>query len=77
MEVFSMEVTKGLYKHFKGNIYKVIGDATNTETFEHYAIYYNVKDPDDLFARPVSNFVETVFVDNKEVPRFTYIAAEV
>lgn len=66
-----MEVAKGLYRHFKGNLYRVINTATHTETYERFVVYYNVTDPDDYFARPISNFLETVLLDNKEVPRFT------
>ena len=68
-----MEVANGYYKHFKGNVYHVIGNATNTETYEHYVIYHNIHDPTDLFARPLNNWLEDVWVDNNQRPRFTYL----
>ena len=55
----------GLYRHFKGGLYRVRGFATHTETEENLVIYYNVRDL-TLWARPIEMFCETV--DGK--PRF-------
>ena len=63
------EFKVGLYKHFKGNIYRVIGIATHTETEENIVIYHNVRDVSTLWARPIEMFCETV--DGK--PRFEYM----
>lgn len=56
----------GLYRHFKGGLYRVCGFATHTETEENLVIYYNVRDLSTLWARPIEMFCETV--DGK--PRF-------
>lgn len=61
---------KGVYRHFKGNIYFVRGVATHTETKERLVVYYDLRKPDDIWVRPVSMFIEEVEHEGKRVPRF-------
>lgn len=73
-----MEITLGLYKHYKGNIYRVIGMGKHSETHEPMVIYqaqYNSEQFGDnaLWVRPVSLFTDTVQVQGTETPRFTKI----
>ncbi len=69
-----MNIQLGTYKHYKGKRYEVIGTARNTETLESLVIYRALYDTFDLWARPLEMFCQSVIVDNKHVPRFTYIA---
>jgi hypothetical protein len=57
-------VATGVYRHFKGDFYRVTSVATHTETDEEFVIYHNEKF--ETFARPIDNFLEQV--DGK--PRF-------
>jgi hypothetical protein len=62
----------GLYKHYKGNVYEVIGIASHSETMEELVVYeatYQLEG-ENLWVRPLSMFLETVIVDGKEVQRF-------
>lgn len=62
----------GLYKHYKGNVYEVIGIASHSETLEEMVVYkatYQLEG-ENLWVRPLSMFLETVIVDGKEVQRF-------
>lgn len=54
------------YRHFRGNIYKVIGIATHTETDEPLVIYQSQYGDFRLFARPLSMFAEEI--DLKKYP---------
>lgn len=62
----------GLYKHYKGKVYKVIGIATHSETLEKLVVYKATyqKEGENLWVRPLSMFAETVLIDGKMVNRF-------
>lgn len=67
----------GKYQHYKGNFYEVIGVGRHSETLEEVVIYRAVYDSEYgkncLWVRPKAMFLEKVFVDGQEVPRFTFI----
>jgi len=56
------------YRHFKGNLYKVIGFAKHSETLEDMVIYSPLK-TGDSWVRPLSMWNE--IVDDKGTLRFT------
>jgi len=60
----------GLYRHYKGTIYQVLGLAKHSETLEELVVYKNTKDQ-SLWARPVSMFLEEVEVNGQKQLRFT------
>jgi hypothetical protein len=66
------EVKIGLYKHYKGNIYEVIGIATHSETLDKLVVYKATyqKEGENLWVRPINMFTETVVVEGKAVKRF-------
>ena len=61
------------YRHFKGNLYKVIGFAKHSETLEDMVIYSPLK-TGDSWVRPLSMWNEVV--DDKGTLRFTLIEEE-
>jgi hypothetical protein len=63
----------GRYRHFKGNLYEVLGVARHSETGEEMVVYRALYGELGLWVRPVSMFVETVEHDGRRVPRFTPI----
>ena len=54
-----------IYKHFKGNLYKVLAVAVHTESEEKLVVYQSVDNPDRVFARPLEMFMS-------EIDRFRY-----
>lgn len=50
----------GLYRHFKGNVYKVIGIANDSETLEKIVVYVSMKDETTLWTRPLNMFLSEV-----------------
>ena len=58
------------YRHFKGNLYKVIGFARHSETLEDMVIYQPLKTGDN-WVRPLSMWNE--IIDDKGTLRFTLI----
>jgi len=54
------EISAGLYRHFKGTVYRVIYIAKHTETLEDMVIYVNNEDDEKIWARPASMWYEVV-----------------
>jgi len=53
-------IERGLYKHFKGDLYFVIGTAVHTETGESMVLYYKVGGPGTIWARPAKMWTEEI-----------------
>ncbi len=69
----SNEIRRGIYEHYKGNQYEVLGEATHSETMEKLVLYKALYGKYDLWVRPKKMFTEKVFVEGREKERFTYI----
>ncbi len=67
------KIKPGLYRHYKGNNYEVIGVARHSETMEELVVYRALYGEYGLWVRPREMFAETVVKDGLEVPRFQYI----
>lgn len=63
----------GIYRHYKGNEYEVIGIAKHSETLEEYVVYRALYGDGRLWIRPLQMFKELVTVDGKVKPRFEFI----
>ena len=63
----------GIYQHYKGNKYRVLGVAKHTETLEELVVYQGLYGSHEIWVRPLAMFWETVEVDGKTIPRFTKI----
>ncbi|WP_460507962.1 DUF1653 domain-containing protein [Hydrogenophaga soli] len=67
------DTPKGLYRHYKGGWYAVVGDARCSETLQGMTLYLDLggADPGRCWVRPSAMFVEQVSVDGLVQPRFT------
>lgn len=63
----------GLYQHYKGQYYQVLGLARHSETLEPLVVYQALYGDYRLWVRPVAMFTETVLKDNQEISRFKFI----
>ena len=63
----------GRYRHFKGNEYKVIGVAKDSETLEPMVIYIPLYGEGGYWVRPLDMFTEIIERDGETFPRFAYL----
>ena len=68
-----MEIKPGRYRHFKGNLYEVLGLARHSETMEEMVVYRALYGEHGLWVRPASMWSETVDRDGYHGPRFQYV----
>lgn len=68
-----MTIKKGLYRHFKGNLYKVIDIANDSESQQPVVIYRALYGEKGLWVRPLSMFTELVEKEGVTRARFEYI----
>jgi hypothetical protein len=64
-------VRPGRYRHFKGGLYEVVGEARHSETEDRLVVYRSADG--GLWVRPRDMFLGTALVDGREVRRFTPI----
>ena len=72
-----MSLEKGIYKHYKGNLYEVIDVAKHSETEEEHVVYRTLYGDYSTWIRPLAMFIETVQIDGQQVPRFAFVEAAV
>ena len=64
----------GTYRHFKGNLYTVVGIAKHSETLEEMVVYRALYGEGEMWVRPLAMFLDTVERDGKNFPRFTPVS---
>ena len=67
------EPRPGLYRHYKGNDYRVMGIAHHSETQEPLVVYQALYGAHGLWVRPAAMFNEIVEVDGRHLPRFARV----
>lgn len=70
-----VHIEPGIYEHFKGQRYRVIGLCRHSETEEPMVAYQCLYGDHSLWVRPLDNFLETVDVDGEQVARFERVQA--
>ena len=66
----------GLYRHFKGNEYEVIGIARHSETQEPMVVYKALYGDGSIWVRPADMWNETIERDGKKYKRFERVMGE-
>jgi len=67
------EPRPGLYRHYKGNDYRVIYLARHSETQEVVVVYQALYGERGLWVRPAKMFSETVKIAGQSVARFARV----
>ena len=70
-----MQIEPGLYRHYKGQTYEVIGVARHSESLEQLVVYKATyqKEGENLWVRPYAMFTGTLTVEGQTVKRFSKI----
>jgi hypothetical protein len=63
----------GTYRHYKGNLYEVVGFAKHSETLEELVVYKALYGEGGTWARPLSMWDNPIEIDGKTVKRFEYV----
>ena len=73
------DVVPGIYEHYKGRKYLVLGTAAHSETLKRLVVYVPLYDSPGprLWVRPRAMFCEMVEMDGQSVRRFRYIGQEI
>ena len=65
-----IETVPGLYRHYKGLLYEVVGTARHSESLEPMTLYRALYGEQGLWVRPTAMFNEDVEIDGVRQPRF-------
>lgn len=66
----------GVYRHYKGNYYRILFTARHSETLEEMVVYQALYRDFSYWVRPLAMFAETVKVNGDQVSRFAYVGQE-
>jgi cyclomaltodextrinase / maltogenic alpha-amylase / neopullulanase len=68
---------KGIYRHFKGNLYELLEQATHSETLEEYVVYRALYGERGIWVRPLAMFSEQIERDGRIIARFEFVSATI
>ena len=71
-----IETPPGLYRHYKGLMYEVVGTVRHSESLEPMTLYRALYGAQGLWVRPAAMFEETVEVHGVRQPRFVCVTPE-
>lgn len=73
-------IKPGIYRHYKGKDYQVIGSARHSENDTRLVLYYPLYGDEsarEYWVRPLAMFTEDVMVNGQKVPRFALLEEDV
>ncbi len=66
----------GVYRHYKGKLYRVVCVARHSETLDELVVYQALYGEGGYWVRPRAMFDEQVEVDGRRVARFAFVEDE-
>ncbi|WP_193161123.1 DUF1653 domain-containing protein [Microbulbifer hainanensis] len=64
---------RGIYRHYKGELYEVMEVATHSETEERLVVYRALYGDYGVWVRPLDMFAGEVEKDGQQLPRFALV----
>ena len=71
----SSPLPRGLYRHYKGNLYELLHTARHSETEEPLAVYRALYGDYGVWVRPLAMFTESVAMEQGSMARFALVKA--
>lgn len=68
-----MEIRPGVYRHFKGNLYRVLSMATHSETLEPMVVYQALYGQQGIWVRPAAMWEDQIDRPEYSGPRFQFV----
>ena len=65
--------TQGVYRHYKGKMYRVLGMARHSETLEDMVVYQALYEDQKIWVRPAVMFFGTLDLNGTPQARFMKI----
>ena len=74
----NMTIKLGIYQHYRGMRYRVLGMAKHSETLEDLVIYEALYDNkvSKIWVRPLEMFLDKIEKDGKLVNRFEFVGKD-
>ncbi len=66
------DLRPGIYRHFKGNQYRLLFTARHSETLEPMVVYQALYGDRGIWVRPASMWLEIVERDGQQYQRFIW-----
>ena len=66
-------IEKGIYRHFKGNLYEVLFTAKDCDDESEVVVYKALYGDGQIWVRSAAEFGETITRDGKDYKRFEKI----
>ena len=73
---FKKRIKCGVYRHFKGNLYEVLGFAYHSEDMSVMVVYKALYGDMELWVRDARMWEEYVVRDGVKMKRFEYIGGD-
>ncbi len=70
------DLKPGVYRHFKGNHYRLLYVARHSETLEPLVVYQQLYGENGYWVRPAAMWNELVERDGVKQPRFAWVGEE-
>ena len=71
-----MKLKPGIYRHFKGNEYRLLYTAKHSETLEDMVVYQALYGERGIWVRSAAMWAEEVERDGYRGPRFQWVREE-
>lgn len=75
-QLVSEPVREGIYQHYKGRFYHVLGVARHSETEQEHVVYRALYGERGLWLRPLEMFRDYVERGGRRVRRFAWVASK-